>query len=68
MILKCIYSVSKDCNYRFCDLYSLLSGCFCLQHVHVHVMPRRNGDFKNNDDIYDEVNVCLRVSGQWMKY
>ncbi|KAK2166489.1 hypothetical protein NP493_1318g00016 [Ridgeia piscesae] len=26
-----------------------------VKHVHVHVMPRRNGDFKNNDDIYDEL-------------
>lgn len=23
-----------------------------LQHVHVHILPRRNGDFKRNDDIY----------------
>lgn len=26
-----------------------------VQHVHVHIMPRRAGDFKRNDDIYDEL-------------
>ncbi|KAF3856929.1 hypothetical protein F7725_017652, partial [Dissostichus mawsoni] len=25
-----------------------------LQHVHVHVLPRRAGDFQRNDSIYDE--------------
>ncbi|XP_041458698.1 bis(5'-adenosyl)-triphosphatase-like [Lytechinus variegatus] len=23
-------------------------------HVHVHILPRKQGDFKRNDDIYDE--------------
>lgn len=26
-----------------------------VPHVHVHILPRRGGDFKNNNDIYDEV-------------
>ena len=26
-----------------------------VKHVHVHVMPRMKGDFKNNDDIYEEL-------------
>jgi diadenosine tetraphosphate (Ap4A) HIT family hydrolase len=26
-----------------------------VEHVHVHIMPRRAGDFKRNDDIYDEL-------------
>lgn len=26
-----------------------------VEHVHVHIMPRRPGDFKRNDDIYDEL-------------
>lgn len=26
-----------------------------VQHVHVHIMPRRKGDFERNDDIYDEL-------------
>lgn len=28
---------------------------FPFQHVHVHVLPRRAGDFEKNDNVYDEV-------------
>lgn len=27
-----------------------------VPHVHVHVIPRRKGDFARNDDIYQEIN------------
>ena len=26
-----------------------------LQNVHVHILPRKPGDFEQNDDIYDKV-------------
>ncbi|XP_019360391.1 PREDICTED: bis(5'-adenosyl)-triphosphatase isoform X4 [Gavialis gangeticus] len=26
-----------------------------IQHVHVHVLPRRAGDFSRNDSVYDEL-------------
>ena len=26
-----------------------------VEHVHVHMLPRKEGDFQNNDDIYDKV-------------
>lgn len=26
-----------------------------VPHVHVHVIPRRHGDFKRNDEIYDKL-------------
>ena len=26
-----------------------------VEHVHVHIIPRRPGDFQRNDDIYEEV-------------
>lgn len=26
-----------------------------VPHVHIHLLPRREGDFQNNDDIYGEV-------------
>lgn len=29
---------------------------FVFQHVHVHVLPRKRGDFEKNDSIYDEVS------------
>lgn len=27
-----------------------------VKHVHCHIMPRREGDFENNDEIYVELN------------
>jgi bis(5'-adenosyl)-triphosphatase len=27
-----------------------------IQHVHVHILPRRPKDFKENDQVYDELN------------
>lgn len=26
-----------------------------VAHVHIHILPRKAGDFENNDDIYDAV-------------
>ncbi|XP_032774180.1 bis(5'-adenosyl)-triphosphatase [Rattus rattus] len=26
-----------------------------VKHVHVHVLPRKSGDFRRNDNIYDEL-------------
>ncbi|XP_022081529.1 bis(5'-adenosyl)-triphosphatase-like isoform X1 [Acanthaster planci] len=35
-----------------------------VKHVHIHIVPRRKGDFKNNDDIYPlrmkSINNLLR--------
>ncbi|RHN67978.1 putative adenylylsulfatase [Medicago truncatula] len=27
-----------------------------VPHVHIHVVPRKGGDFKNNDEIYDAMD------------
>lgn len=27
-----------------------------VPHVHIHCLPRRPGDFKRNDDIYDAID------------
>ena len=27
-----------------------------VEHVHVHLLPRRPGDFKKNDDVYEKVS------------
>jgi hypothetical protein len=27
-----------------------------VPHVHVHILPRKGGDFENNDEIYDVVS------------
>ncbi|XP_054797214.1 bifunctional bis(5'-adenosyl)-triphosphatase/adenylylsulfatase FHIT-like isoform X2 [Prosopis cineraria] len=28
-----------------------------VPHVHIHIIPRKGGDFDNNDDIYDEIDL-----------
>jgi diadenosine tetraphosphate (Ap4A) HIT family hydrolase len=27
-----------------------------VPHVHIHVLPRKPGDFEKNDDVYDELD------------
>ncbi|KAG1365591.1 Bifunctional bis(5'-adenosyl)-triphosphatase/adenylylsulfatase FHIT [Cocos nucifera] len=27
-----------------------------VPHVHIHILPRKSGDFENNDEIYDAIN------------
>lgn len=34
---------------------------FLLQHVHVHIMPRRHKDFEDNDEVYVELNNYEKV-------
>ncbi|XP_073086889.1 bis(5'-adenosyl)-triphosphatase isoform X2 [Manis javanica] len=31
-----------------------------VKHVHIHVLPRKAGDFQRNDSIYDEASMELR--------
>ena len=36
-----------------------------VEHVHVHLLPRRPGDFKKNDDVYEKVSYkagCVVIS------
>ena len=35
-----------------------------IPHVHVHVIPRRLGDFKNNDEIYDRIDEMSEKQGE----
>ena len=28
-----------------------------VPHVHVHILPRKSGDFENNDEVYDAVRL-----------
>lgn len=32
-----------------------------VEHVHVHILPRRPRDFPRNDDIYEKVCACVHV-------
>jgi diadenosine tetraphosphate (Ap4A) HIT family hydrolase len=32
-----------------------------VPHVHVHIIPRKDGDFEKNDEIYDAVSYRIRI-------
>ena len=32
-----------------------------VPHVHVHILPRRPGDFEKNDDVYDAIDDSSKV-------
>jgi len=36
-----------------------------FQHVHVHVIPRRKGDFLENDEIYYKLQKHDKEAGGW---
>lgn len=46
---------------RVCALvFSLQDGAMAGQtvpHVHIHVLPRRAGDFAKNDEVYDAIEA-----------
>ena len=35
-----------------------------VPHVHIHVLPRRPGDFANNDDVYDAIDGAAKVAAR----
>ncbi|MBN3326094.1 FHIT triphosphatase, partial [Atractosteus spatula] len=40
-----------------------------VKHVHVHVLPRKAGDFEKNDNVYDEVGpLCFSKYCFLLKY
>lgn len=38
-----------------------------VSHVHIHIMPRKPGDFENNDDIYDAMDEQERDMAEALK-
>lgn len=34
-----------------------------VPHVHVHILPRKSGDFERNDDVYDELEAWVPKEG-----
>jgi len=36
-----------------------------IPHVHVHILPRREGDFADNDDIYKELQTHDKKASGW---
>ena len=33
-----------------------------VEHVHVHLLPRKPGDFQKNDDVYNKVCLVINYS------
>ena len=36
-----------------------------IPHVHVHILPRREGDFPDNDDVYKELQSHDKKKSGW---
>ena len=36
-----------------------------IPHVHVHILPRREGDFPDNDDVYKELQSHDKIKSGW---
>ncbi|CAJ1944218.1 unnamed protein product [Cylindrotheca closterium] len=34
-----------------------------VPHVHVHILPRKSGDFERNDDVYEELDAWVPKEG-----
>lgn len=42
-------------NINFAARFALLHSVILFKHVHVHILPRKPGDFEVNDEIYDRL-------------
>ncbi|XP_061344898.1 bifunctional bis(5'-adenosyl)-triphosphatase/adenylylsulfatase FHIT-like [Gastrolobium bilobum] len=61
-----LWCIAQKLGRQLESYHKASSLTFCIQdgpqagqsvpHVHIHILPRKSGDFENNDDIYDEIN------------
>lgn len=36
-----------------------------VPHVHVHILPRKPGDFEHNDQVYDAIDEASKALPRW---
>lgn len=58
-LLVCVENNADSSEKKVMNLIITIIFASRFQHVHVHVLPRRAGDFSRNDDVYEEVRVTL---------
>ncbi|MED6118709.1 hypothetical protein PIB30_005181 [Stylosanthes scabra] len=61
-----LWMIAQKVGRQLESYHKASSLTFCIQdgpqagqtvpHVHIHILPRRNGDYENNDDIYEDIN------------
>ncbi|XP_020203679.1 bifunctional bis(5'-adenosyl)-triphosphatase/adenylylsulfatase FHIT isoform X2 [Cajanus cajan] len=61
-----LWRIAKKLGRQLESFHKASSLTFCIQdgpqagqtvpHVHIHILPRKSGDYENNDDIYDDIN------------
>nr|ACU16812.1 unknown [Glycine max] len=61
-----LWLIAKKLGRQLESYHKASSLTFCIQdgpqagqsvpHVHIHILPRKSGDYENNDDIYDDIN------------
>jgi bis(5'-adenosyl)-triphosphatase len=58
---KVLSAIEREYNATSCTL-AIQDGQDAgqtVEHVHLHIVPRRPGDFQRNDDVYDKVRFQL---------
>ncbi|WVY93922.1 hypothetical protein V8G54_033010 [Vigna mungo] len=61
-----LWYIAKKLGRQLESYHKASSLTFCIQdgpqagqsvpHVHIHILPRKTGDYENNDDIYEDIN------------
>uniref|UniRef100_A0A3Q0SK65 HIT domain-containing protein n=1 Tax=Amphilophus citrinellus TaxID=61819 RepID=A0A3Q0SK65_AMPCI len=59
--------VVSDLINSFCSHQDGPEAGQTVKHVHIHVLPRKAGDFKRNDSIYDEYSLQDDISPSGLK-